>query len=385
MFAERQDGALTLRRGFVIAENDRVLVVEDVLTTGGSTRETMQVARAAGRPGGRRRVDRQSLRRHGAQFDVPFASLLDDRSADLRARQVSALRAGAAGGETGVGQLPANGSGSKARTRRTQRSACAMITAMPTFKITLAYDGTDFVGWQRQAAGVSIQGLLEDALRELDGRDVAVAGAGRTDAGVHALGQVAAFAIERALAADAVVRALNARLPDAVRVLSRGRSAGLVPRALRRARRKPTATASGTAMSSARSSAATRGTCRARWTSTRCATAARLARRPARFRRVSGRRQRRRAPPSAEILSSDIESRDPRSADPPLRHLRDLRRPAFCGTWCARSPARWSRSDAAAGRPTWMAEVLASRDRAAGRPDGARRRACFSSRVDVLG
>jgi tRNA pseudouridine38-40 synthase len=91
---------------------------------------------------------------------------------------------------------------------------------MPSFKITLAYDGTDFVGWQRQAAGVSIQGLLEDALRELDGRDVPVTGAGRTDAGVHALGQVAAFSIERALTIDAVVRALNARLPGAVRVLS---------------------------------------------------------------------------------------------------------------------------------------------------------------------
>jgi len=48
IFAERQDGALTLRRGFMIGETDRVLVVEDVLTTGGSTRETMQVARAAG-------------------------------------------------------------------------------------------------------------------------------------------------------------------------------------------------------------------------------------------------------------------------------------------------------------------------------------------------
>src|SRR5437867_8792703 len=48
LFAERQDGELTLRRGFVIAENDRVLVVEDVLTTGGSTRETIQLARAAG-------------------------------------------------------------------------------------------------------------------------------------------------------------------------------------------------------------------------------------------------------------------------------------------------------------------------------------------------
>src|SRR6186997_1807865 len=90
---------------------------------------------------------------------------------------------------------------------------------MPSFKITVAYDGTDFVGWQRQANGPSVQALLEDALRELDGRDVAVAGAGRTDAGVHALGQVASFTLERAIAADAVRRALNARLPDSVRVL----------------------------------------------------------------------------------------------------------------------------------------------------------------------
>ena len=91
---------------------------------------------------------------------------------------------------------------------------------MPTFKITVAYDGTDFVGWQRQASGVSVQGLLEDALRELDGRDVAVAGAGRTDAGVHALGQVAGFSLARSIEADAVLRALNARLPDSVRVLA---------------------------------------------------------------------------------------------------------------------------------------------------------------------
>ena len=91
---------------------------------------------------------------------------------------------------------------------------------MPTFKIVLAYDGTQFVGWQRQASGTSIQGLLEDALGELDQRDVAVTGAGRTDAGVHALGQVAGFSIERAIASDALVRAINARLPDAVRVLS---------------------------------------------------------------------------------------------------------------------------------------------------------------------
>src|SRR5437867_5475163 len=76
LFAERQDGELTLRRGFVIAENDRVLVVEDVLTTGGSTRETMQVARASGGQvvGAASIVNRSGGR---AEFDMPFASLLD--------------------------------------------------------------------------------------------------------------------------------------------------------------------------------------------------------------------------------------------------------------------------------------------------------------------
>jgi tRNA pseudouridine38-40 synthase len=88
------------------------------------------------------------------------------------------------------------------------------------FKITLAYDGTEFVGWQRQPSGTSIQGLLEEALRELDGRDVAVTGAGRTDAGVHALGQVASFALDRAIDAPVLVRALNPRLPETVRVWS---------------------------------------------------------------------------------------------------------------------------------------------------------------------
>ncbi len=90
---------------------------------------------------------------------------------------------------------------------------------MSTFRITVAYDGTDFIGWQRQAEGTSIQGALEAAVGALDERDVTVIGAGRTDAGVHALGQVAAFRIERPMAADAVVRALNARLPETVRVL----------------------------------------------------------------------------------------------------------------------------------------------------------------------
>jgi orotate phosphoribosyltransferase len=75
IFAERQDGALMLRRGFMIAEADRVLVVEDVLTTGGSTRETMQVAAASGGQvvGVASIVDRSA---GAARFDVPYESLL---------------------------------------------------------------------------------------------------------------------------------------------------------------------------------------------------------------------------------------------------------------------------------------------------------------------
>jgi orotate phosphoribosyltransferase len=75
IFAERQDGALTLRRGFMLGETDRVLIVEDVLTTGGSTRETMLVATAAGGRvvGCAAIVDRSGGK---AAFDVPFASLL---------------------------------------------------------------------------------------------------------------------------------------------------------------------------------------------------------------------------------------------------------------------------------------------------------------------
>lgn len=91
---------------------------------------------------------------------------------------------------------------------------------MASFKLTIAYDGTTFVGWQRQASGVSVQGLLEDAIEPLAGRSVTVVGAGRTDAGVHALGQVASVSLDAPVDADTVRRATNARLPPAVRVLS---------------------------------------------------------------------------------------------------------------------------------------------------------------------
>jgi tRNA pseudouridine38-40 synthase len=90
---------------------------------------------------------------------------------------------------------------------------------MPHFKLTLAYDGAPFVGWQRQAEGTSIQGIVEEALAALDGREVVVTGASRTDAGVHALGQVAGCELNRDVDGHTVIRALNARLPPTVRVL----------------------------------------------------------------------------------------------------------------------------------------------------------------------
>lgn len=90
---------------------------------------------------------------------------------------------------------------------------------MPHFRLTLAYDGTAFVGWQRQATGPSVQALVEDALAILDARPVIVHSAGRTDAGVHALGQVASASLDRDISPWALVRALNAHLPPDVRVL----------------------------------------------------------------------------------------------------------------------------------------------------------------------
>ena len=90
---------------------------------------------------------------------------------------------------------------------------------MRILKLTLAYDGTRFVGWQRQADGESIQGLLENALARFEGVPVTVHGAGRTDAGVHALGQVASASVTFTHPAATIVRALNAQLPENIRVV----------------------------------------------------------------------------------------------------------------------------------------------------------------------
>lgn len=92
--------------------------------------------------------------------------------------------------------------------------------SMRTLKLTIQYDGTPYVGWQRQPNGVSIQALLEEALAPIEGRPVSVHGAGRTDAGVHALGQVASATVTTPLETATLGRALNAVLPPDVRVLA---------------------------------------------------------------------------------------------------------------------------------------------------------------------
>jgi tRNA pseudouridine38-40 synthase len=85
-------------------------------------------------------------------------------------------------------------------------------------KLTIAYRGTDFFGWQRQGEKRTVQECLEAALRKIWGHQIDLQGSGRTDAGVHATGQVASFTAPRLHAAHVVVRAMNANLPRDVRV-----------------------------------------------------------------------------------------------------------------------------------------------------------------------
>ena len=97
---------------------------------------------------------------------------------------------------------------------------------MPRYKLTIEYDGTPFVGWQIQDNGVSVQGVLADAVTAFSRERTAVAGAGRTDTGVHALGQVAHVDFTKDWDNDTVRDALNAHLrPHPVAVLAAERVA----------------------------------------------------------------------------------------------------------------------------------------------------------------
>ena len=92
---------------------------------------------------------------------------------------------------------------------------------MHRYRLTLEYDGTPFVGWQVQASGVSVQGRLAEAIQKFSGETVDVRGAGRTDAGVHARGQVAHIDLAKAWPSDTVRDAVNFHLkPDPIAVLA---------------------------------------------------------------------------------------------------------------------------------------------------------------------
>jgi tRNA pseudouridine38-40 synthase len=91
---------------------------------------------------------------------------------------------------------------------------------MPRYRLTLEYDGTPFVGWQIQASGMSVQGRLTAAIHKFSGETVSLRGAGRTDAGVHALGQVAHFDLTREWPAETVRAAVNFHLkPDPIAIV----------------------------------------------------------------------------------------------------------------------------------------------------------------------
>jgi tRNA pseudouridine(38-40) synthase len=133
---------------------------------------------------------------------------------------------------------------------------------MPRYKIIVEYDGAPFVGWQLQENGLSVQGALMAAIAAFSGEKVMVQGAGRTDAGVHAIGQVAHFdlAIERGT--DTVRDAINAHLrPHPVAVLSAEKVAADLTRGARRCA-ATISTASATAVPIWPSSAAAPGVCR---------------------------------------------------------------------------------------------------------------------------
>lgn len=90
---------------------------------------------------------------------------------------------------------------------------------MRKIRLLLEYDGADYHGWQAQPGEMTVQGVLEDRISQLTGGPVKVLGAGRTDAGVHALAQVAAFRTEAAHDISTIKKALNATLPQDIRII----------------------------------------------------------------------------------------------------------------------------------------------------------------------
>ena len=89
---------------------------------------------------------------------------------------------------------------------------------MKRVRLTIAYDGTNYCGWQVQINGITVEEVLNKALKDLLNEEIAVIGASRTDSGVHAMGNVAVFDTETRIPAEKISFALNQRLPNDIRI-----------------------------------------------------------------------------------------------------------------------------------------------------------------------
>ncbi len=90
---------------------------------------------------------------------------------------------------------------------------------MPNIKLTIQYEGTNYIGWQKQLKGDSIQGEIEKAIKNITGEEVNLIASGRTDSGVHALGQVANFLTNSSIPPDKFKYALNTKLPEDISII----------------------------------------------------------------------------------------------------------------------------------------------------------------------
>ena len=142
---------------------------------------------------------------------------------------------------------------------------------MPRYKLTIEYDGTPFVGWQVQDNGVSVQGVITEAIAAFTGEHVSLQGAGRTDAGVHALGQVAHVDLAKDWDVDTVRDAINFHLrPQPIAVLAAENASPTLSKHVFRRSSGIIATASSIAAPISRSSKIARGGCRDRSTAQQC-------------------------------------------------------------------------------------------------------------------
>ena len=250
--------------------------------------------------------------------------------------------------------------GRKAATLGGPRAAAGSIRRMRHIRLVVEYDGTGLHGWQRQANGPTVQQHLEEALAQLLAHDARVTGASRTDAGVHARGQVASFRTERPIPLHGIRRGLNSCCPTRSRCATRPRS----PTTFIRGSPRPAST---TATRSSRAPIARRAGAIARGIITdplgdrrRCARPPRSADRRARLRRVSrGRLQR-----EDHAAARRCDRHHDRRAGPPDDRRPRQRVPAKHGA--ESSSERWARS-ARVDRPgVQVAEILALRDRTRG-------------------